>query len=126
MENKIRTIFMGTPDFAVPGLKKLVSQKDIELVLVITQEDKPVGRKKTITAPPVKKIAQELNLPILQPKKLKDDEVLQKIKETNPELIIVAAYGKIIPKSILDLPKYGTLNIHASLLPRNRNHNYVT
>jgi len=120
MENKIRTIFIGTPDFAVPCLKKLVSQKDIELVLVITQEDKPVGRKKTITAPPVKKIAQELNLPILQPKKLKDDEVLQKIKETNPELIIVAAYGKIIPKSILDLPKYGTLNIHASLLPKYR------
>jgi methionyl-tRNA formyltransferase len=116
MKNKFKIVFAGTPDFAVPTLKALLADADFDVVAVITQEDKPVGRKQTLTPPPVKVIAQENNLKIMQPAKIKDikDEILA----LKPDFIIVIAYGKLLPLAILDIPKYGCINIHASLLPR--------
>ncbi|MDD5527710.1 MAG: methionyl-tRNA formyltransferase [Patescibacteria group bacterium] len=116
MKNKFKIIFAGTPDFAVPALKALIADADFDIVAVITQEDKPVGRKQTLTPPPVKTVATENKIKILQPKKIKD--IKDEIAALQPDFIIVIAYGQIIPQNILDIPKYGCVNIHASLLPR--------
>lgn len=111
---------MGTPDFAVPSLKKLV-EKGYDVKLVITQPDKPAGRGKKLTPPPVKVAAKELGIPVYQPERVKDNEELRgKLLSINPDLIVVAAYGKILPEWLLNIPKYGTINVHASLLPRYR------
>ena len=110
---------MGTPDFAVASLKKLIESKN-EISLVITQPDKPKGRGYILTPPPVKKFAIENNLEVFQPKTLKTDETLEKISNINPDVIVVVAYGKILPKNIIDMPKYGCINVHASLLPKYR------
>ena len=110
---------MGTPEFAVPCLERLVSDGH-EVVGVFTQPDKPKGRGHKMQFPPVKEKAVEYNLPVFQPTKMKDGTAYEILKELAPELIIVVAYGKIIPQDILDLPKYGCVNIHASLLPRYR------
>lgn len=118
MNKKLRTIFMGTPDFAVPGLQSLLASADFELIAVYTQPDKSVGRKHVLTAPPVKKTALEANIPVFQPEKIKT--ALETISALKPDLIVVIAYGKIIPQSILDIPKYGCVNVHASLLPKYR------
>jgi len=115
---KIRLIFMGTPEFSLPGLKALISEKDFEIVGVFTQTDKPVGREQKMTPPPVKRLALENGLNIFQPEKIKDE--LENIKNLKPDLIVVIAYGKIIPQSILDIPVYGCINVHASLLPKYR------
>ncbi len=115
---KIKTIFFGTPDFSVPTLELLI--KNTQVISVITQPDKKVGRKQQVIFSPVKKIAQSNHVPILQPNKIKDQAFIRQIKQSNPDLIVVTAYGKIIPKEILDLPKYGCINIHASLLPKYR------
>jgi len=114
----IKIVFMGTPQFAVPCLLKL-KEADYNLIGVITQPDKPTGRQQKLTPPPVKIEAQKLNLPIYQFNKL-DQEAIKKIKELNPDLIIVVAYGKILPAEILALPPHGCLNIHPSLLPHYR------
>lgn len=114
----IKTIFFGTPDFAVKTLKALI--KNTSVLATITQPDKKVGRKQKIVFSPIKKIAQENNILVLQPNKIKDPTFLLQIKKLDPDLIVVAAYGKIIPKTILDIPKYGCINIHASLLPKYR------
>ncbi len=111
-----RIIFMGSPDFAVPILKGL-SEK-FNVVSVITQPDKPAGRGRTLLLPPVKILAQTLGLPILQPEKLQNPETFETILKLKPDLIILAAYGKILRQEILDLPKIGCINVHASLLPR--------
>ncbi|MDP3837248.1 MAG: methionyl-tRNA formyltransferase [bacterium] len=118
MTKQIRTIFMGTPDFAAPGLKALIAAADFELVAIITQPDKPVGRKQTLSAPPVKKVALEAGIPVIQPEKIKAE--IDNIAALKPDLIVVIAYGKIIPQVILDIPQYGCINVHASLLPRHR------
>lgn len=118
MTQKIRTIFMGTPDFAVPGLQALLTVSDFEVIAVYTQPDKAVGRKQLLTAPPVKVLAEKYNIPVFQPKKIKTE--LDRINELKPDLIVVIAYGKIIPQVILDIPKHGCVNVHASLLPRYR------
>ena len=110
---------MGTPEFAVPCLERLVSDGH-EVVGVFTQPDKPKGRGHKMQFPPVKEKAIEHNIPVFQPVKMKDGTAYGILKELNPELIIVVAYGKIIPQDILDLPKFGCVNIHASLLPRYR------
>lgn len=110
---------MGTPDFAVPSLKKLY-QAGFEISLVVTQEDKPVGRKQILTAPIVKQVAMELGVPVYQPKTLRTEEAQKRIQNENPDCIIVAAYGKILPKEVLSIPKYGCINIHGSLLPKYR------
>ena len=110
---------MGTPDFAVPCLKALIEDKN-EIVGVFTQPDKPKGRGYTLTPPPVKVTALENNIEVFQPKTLKDGTAYEILKNLNPEMIVVVAYGKILPKEIIDLPKYGCINVHASLLPEYR------
>lgn len=115
----MRIVFMGTPDFAVPCLDTLKNAGH-ELLAVFTQPDKPKGRKYKLTPPPVKVKAIDMGIPVYQPSTLKDGEALGILKQLNPEIIIVAAYGKILPKEILELPKFGCVNVHASLLPRHR------
>ena len=116
----MRIIFMGTPDFAVPTLKALYNT-DHEIAAVFTQPDKPKGRGYKLTPPPVKVLALEHNTPVYQPESLKKQpEMCEIIKEIAPDCIVVAAYGKILPQSILDIPKYGCVNLHGSLLPKYR------
>ena len=115
---KIRLIFMGTPEFSLPGLKALIAAPNLEIVGVFTQPDKPVGRHQVLTPPPVKVLAKQHNLAIFQPEKIKTNTEI--IKSLKPDLIIVIAYGQIIPPDILALPTYGCLNVHASLLPKYR------
>lgn len=115
----MRTLFMGTPDFAVPCLKSLIDAGH-EVCGVFTQPDKPKGRGYTLTPPPVKVLAQESGIPVYQPKTLKDGEALTIVKELSPEVIVVVAYGKILPKEIIEYPAFGCINVHASLLPRYR------
>jgi len=110
---------MGTPDFAVPTLKALISAGH-SVVGVFTQPDKPVGRKQILTPPPVKVEAEKNGIRVFQPTTLRDGAAYEILKELNPEIIVVVAYGKILPKEILDLPKYKCVNGHASLLPRHR------
>ncbi len=112
----IRVVFMGSPDFALPSLRSLT--KHYQVVGVVTQPDRASGRGREMKAPPVKTLAQELNIPIIQPERLRDPEVMVQLKAWNPDLIIVAAFGQILKKDVLDLPKYGCINVHASLLPR--------
>ena len=112
-------IYMGTPDFAVPTLEKLC-ESEHNILSVFTQPDKPVGRKQILTPPDVKVCAESHNLTVYQPKTLKDDEVVNLIKEQNPDVIVVVAYGQILPKNILDIPKFGCINVHGSLLPKYR------
>ena len=123
MLNKIRTILMGTPEFAerifIKTLPELIP-KGIEIIAVITAPDKPVGRKQAMTPSPVKKWALEGNFEVLEPDKIRKPEWVAKIKELNPDLIILIAYGQIIPQEILDMPKFKALNIHPSLLPKYR------
>lgn len=108
---------MGTPEFAVPILEMLIKSDFLEITAVICNQDKPIGRKQILTSPPTKILAQKHNIPIFQPDKIRKPEWVEKIKELNPELIVVTAFGQIIPKEILNIPKYKTLNIHGSLLP---------
>ena len=114
----MRVIFMGTPDFSVPCLEELI--KNEEVVGVFTQPDKPKGRGYELTPPPVKVCAQNHNIPVFQPTSMRDGKALEIINTLNAELIIVVAFGKILPKEILTSVKYGCINIHASLLPRLR------
>ena len=115
----MKVLFMGTPDFAVACLKGLIDA-NYEVCAVFTQPDKPRGRKMVMTPPDVKVYAQELDLPVYQPTTLKDGEALEIIKGYEPDVIVVAAYGKILPKSIIDYPKYGCVNVHGSILPKYR------
>lgn len=115
----MRIVFMGTPEFAVPCLQKLIDCGH-EVSGVFTQPDKPQGRKMIMTPPPVKELAVENGIKVYQPVKMKDGTALEMLKEADPELCIVVAYGKILPKEILEYPKYGCINIHASLLPKLR------
>lgn len=114
----MNVVFMGTPDFAVGCLEMLNRKHNV--VGVFTQPDKPKGRKLILTPPPVKEKALELGLNVYQPTTLRDGEAYNLLKELNPDLIVVVAYGKILPKEILELPKYKCINVHASLLPRHR------
>lgn len=115
----MRIVFMGTPPFAAQVMEKLI-EKGHEIALVVTQPDKPKGRGQKLVAPAVKTRALELGLEVAQPQSAKDEEFFALLSQLKPEVIIVAAYGKILPKSILDLPQYGCLNVHASLLPKYR------
>lgn len=115
MKEKIRTIFMGTPDFAVPGLKSLLNSENFEVIAVFTQPDKKVGRKQILTSPPIKVLAAEFHIPVWQPENIKLE--MNNINALKPDLIVVIAYGKIIPQVILEIPKFNCLNVHASLLP---------
>lgn len=112
-------IYCGTADFAIPPLKILI-ENNFNILLIITQIDQPKGRGMKLQPPPVKEFAIKNNLNYIQPENLKEPSFLEKIKQLQPELIIVSAYGKILPSELLNLPKYGCINIHASLLPKYR------
>jgi methionyl-tRNA formyltransferase len=114
-----RLIFMGTPQFAVPSLEAILTAGE-EVAAVVTQPDRPQGRGQVVTFSPVKELAGAWNLPVLQPHRLKDPEFTRALAALEPELIIVVAYGRILPPEILALPAVGSLNVHASLLPRYR------
>ena len=112
----MRIVFMGTPNFSVPILEELI--KNYEVVLVVTQPDKEVGRKRILTPSPIKEVAIKNNIEVFQPVRIKED--YQKILDAKPDIIVTAAYGQIIPKEVLDYPKYKCVNVHASLLPKYR------
>jgi len=109
-------VFMGSPDFALSTLRALASAYD--LVGVVTQPDRASGRGRELKSPPVKLLAQELNIPVMQPEKLRASEAMERLRAWSPDLIVVAAFGQILKKEVLDLPRFGCINIHASLLPR--------
>ncbi|MBU0647805.1 methionyl-tRNA formyltransferase [Patescibacteria group bacterium] len=114
-----KLIFMGTPDFAVKSLRALIKEK-YDVVGVFTAPDRKKGRGQSVHQSPIKVLAEENNMKVFQPDKIKNEEWVEKIRELGPDIIVVAAYGQIIPKSILEIPKYGCVNVHASLLPKYR------
>ena len=117
--NEKKIVFMGTPKFAVPVLEMLIKNYGVELV--ITQPDKKVGRKKVLTPPPVKVVALENDIKVLQPEKIStDEETYNALKELNPDIIITAAYGQLVPEKILEIPEFKCINVHGSLLPKLR------
>jgi methionyl-tRNA formyltransferase len=115
----LRIVFMGTPEFAVPSLLALI-EAGHDLAAVVTQPDKPVGRKRVLTPPPVKLAALRHEIPVLQPPSARRKSFLAQIRELEPEAVLYAAYGKILPQAFLDIPPHGCLNVHASLLPKYR------
>lgn len=116
----VNIVFMGTPDFAVPSLEALVKSEKHDVKAVYTQPDKPVGRKKILTPPDVKVCAEKYGITVLQPTTFKDDEVINTLRSYEPDVIVVIAYGKLLPQAVLDIPEYGCINIHGSLLPKYR------
>lgn len=114
----MKILFMGTPDFAVPSLQACIDNH--EVIGVFTQPDRPKGRGKKLAPPPVKVVAEENSIPVYQPEKIKTEEFEKMIEEMNPDCIVVVAYGQILSKKILDVPKYGCINVHGSLLPKYR------
>ncbi len=117
MTQPLRIIFAGTPDFSVPPLQRLLDSPH-EVVAVYTQPDRPAGRGRKLTASPVKQLAQQHDLPVFQPVSLKDPDAQAELSTLNADVMVVVAYGLILPKAVLDMPTYGCFNIHASLLPR--------
>jgi methionyl-tRNA formyltransferase len=115
----LRIVFMGSPAFAVPALDGLISAGH-EIALVLAQPDRPAGRGRQPTAPPVAAFARERGLPLFQPPTLKPPEAFARVREAAPDVIVVAAYGLILRREVLDLPRFGCINLHASLLPRHR------
>ena len=112
----MNVIFMGTPDFAVGTLKSLINSAH-QVKAVVTQPDKPKGRGKAMQATPVKEVAKEAGIPVLQPKRVREREVIEKLEKIEADVIVVVAFGQIIPKEILTMKRYGCINVHASLLP---------
>ncbi len=115
----MRIVFMGTPEFAVPSLKALAGSGE-EVIAVVAQPDRPQGRGLKLSPPPTKVFAEELGIPVLQPERIRTEEFLKELRELGPDVIVVAAYGKILPKPVLELPPFGCINVHASMLPRYR------
>jgi methionyl-tRNA formyltransferase len=116
---KLRVVFMGTPEFACPTLQQLIDRGD-EVVAVVTQPDRPKGRGQKMVPPPVKELAERYGIPVLQPQKVRAAEFVAVIKEMNPDVVVVVAFGQILPKAFLEIPRFGCINVHASLLPRYR------
>jgi methionyl-tRNA formyltransferase len=116
----LKIIFMGTAELSCASLEKLSCDGKFSVVAVITQPDKPKGRELQLQPSPVKILAQKLNLPVLQPQRARDEKFITELRELKPDLIVVVAYGQILPQTILDLPKFGSLNVHTSLLPKYR------
>lgn len=117
----MKVLFLGTPDFAVPTLKELIAFDKTEVVGVVCQPDRPAGRGNKVHVPPVKEIALQHNIPVLQPVKLaKEPDVVAKMRELESDLIVMVAFGQILKKEVLDLPKHGVMNLHGSLLPKLR------
>jgi len=118
--NRIRLLFCGTPSFAVPSLKHLLGQHDVEIAAVITQPDRPRGRGQEVSCSAVKEVALEAKLRVFQPEKIRTPESEQFLRAANPDLIVIIAYGQIIPARLLRIPRFGWINLHASLLPKYR------
>ncbi|PFA68994.1 methionyl-tRNA formyltransferase [Bacillus sp. AFS015802] len=114
-----KVIFMGTPDFSVPVLQSLIDE-NYDVIAVVTQPDRPVGRKRILTPPPVKVAAEKHGIPVYQPEKIKNEEELNQVLALKPDLIVTAAFGQILPNELLEAPQYGCINVHASLLPELR------
>lgn len=119
MPPQLRLVFMGTPEFACPTLQKLIDRHE-EIVAVVSQPDRPKGRGQQLAAPPVKVLAERHGIPVLQPLKVRAPEFIDTLRELAPDLIVVIAFGQILPKALLDIPRHGCINVHASLLPRYR------
>ncbi|MCF7669317.1 MAG: methionyl-tRNA formyltransferase [Verrucomicrobia bacterium] len=117
---QLRIVFMGTADLACPSLESLASKNEFSIEGVITQPDKPRGRRMRMQPPPVKVTAERLGLEVFQPEKMRHPDAIALLERLNPDLIVVAAYGQIVPASVLSLPPYGCINVHASILPRHR------
>jgi methionyl-tRNA formyltransferase len=115
----MKIVFMGTPDFSVPVLRNLINE-GYDIAAVVTQPDRPVGRKRILTPPPVKIEAEKHHIDVLQPEKIREKNELEKVFSYEPDLIVTAAFGQILPKELLDYPKHGCINVHASLLPKYR------
>ena len=118
--NRLRMVFCGTPQFAVPSLQKLLLQPEFEIVGVFTQPDRPRGRGNEVTFAPVKEVALATGIPIYQPEKIRTPENEEKLRELSPDVIVIIAYGQIIPARLLPIPRLGWINLHASLLPKYR------
>jgi methionyl-tRNA formyltransferase len=116
----LRTVFIGSGEIGLPALQWMIESPEVHLVGVVTQPDKPVGRSQILTAPPPKRLAESAGVIVLQPARVRRPEALSQIAELRPDLIVVAAYGQILPRSLLDMPTVACLNLHASLLPRHR------
>lgn len=114
-----RIIFMGTPDFACPTLQKLIERGE-NIIAVVTQPDRPKGRGQKLMSPPVKELGEKNGIPVYQPQKVRDPEFVEIIRILKPDVIVVVAFGQILPKALLDIPSHGCINVHASLLPRYR------
>lgn len=119
LPSEIRTVFMGTPEFALATLAGLI-ESGCRMAGVYTQPDRPSGRGNKLTSPPVKRIAEQVGIPVFQPPKLRQAEVVDELRALAPDLIVVVAYGQILPRSVLEIPKHGCINVHASLLPAYR------
>lgn len=115
----MRAVFMGTPEIAATVLKSVLASRH-EVIAVVTQTDKPKGRGHEMAFPPVKEVALEAGILVLQPQRARDEAFIEELRALNPDIILVAAYGKLLPKAILDMPKFGCINVHASLLPKYR------
>src|SRR5215475_9330893 len=113
----LRIVFIGTGEIGVPTLRALLDS-DHEVVAVVTQPDKPVGREQRIEPPPIKKAIAKTRIPILQPAKIKDQQTIEEIRDFSPDAIVVVAYGQILPRDVLQIPRLACVNLHASLLPR--------
>jgi methionyl-tRNA formyltransferase len=118
--SRIRAVFLGSPQFAVPSLQALIDAEPIELSLVVTQPDRPAGRGRKLQSPPVKVAALEQGIPVIQPESLREADAIVRLKSINPDVLVVVSYGEILRKSLLELPKFGCINVHPSLLPQYR------
>ncbi|MDL1955813.1 MAG: methionyl-tRNA formyltransferase [Candidatus Desulfofervidus auxilii] len=116
----MKIIFFGSPEFAIPSFKALIETKEDEVIGVVTQPDRPKGRGRKLTPPPIKIIAQQYNLPVYQPETVKDDNFINLVKTLAPDLLVVVAFGQILPKALLSIPPHGAINVHPSLLPKYR------
>jgi methionyl-tRNA formyltransferase len=116
----MRVVFIGTGDIGLPALQSLRQSQPNELVGIVTQPDRPVGRDQILQAPPIKQALAKTSVPILQPERIREEEAVRRIRELAPDVIVVMAYGQILPRSVLEIPVVGCLNLHASLLPRHR------
>jgi methionyl-tRNA formyltransferase len=116
MSKNSKIVFMGSPDFSVPTLRALA--ENYSVVGVVTQPDRPSGRGRKLTPPPIKTLALELGIPFIQPKKLSETQAMEQLRVWAPDVVVVAAFGQILKQDVLDLPKFGCINVHASLLPR--------
>lgn len=116
LKSQSKIVFMGTPDFAVPALQRLIEAHDV--IGVVTQPDRPAGRSRQVQMSPVKQVALDAGIPVFQPEKIRRPETIETLKQWQPDVYIVAAFGQILPQAVLDIPPHGSVNVHASLLPR--------